>query len=44
MTRIAHIEIDDRNLPPPTPEIEQERRVAIFDLLEENVFSVAKTR
>ena len=40
MTRIAHIEIDDRNLPPPTPEIEQERRVAIFDLLEENVFSL----
>ena len=40
MTRIAHIEIDDQNLPPPTPEIEQERRVAIFDLLEENVFSL----
>jgi uncharacterized protein (UPF0262 family) len=43
MTRIAHIEIDDRNLPPPTPEIEQERRVAIFDLLEENVFSLPKS-
>ena len=42
MTRIAHIEIDDRNLPPPTPEIEQERRVAIFDLLEVNVFSLPK--
>ena len=42
MTRIAHIEIDDRNLPPPTPEIEQERRVAIFDPLEENVFSLPK--
>ena len=42
MTRIAHIEIDDRNLPPPTPEIEQERRVAIFDLLEANVFSLPK--
>ena len=42
MTRIAHIQIDDRNLPPPTPEIEQERRVAIFDLLEENVFSLPK--
>ena len=42
MTRIAHIEIDDRNLPPPTPEIEQERRVAIFDLLEENVFLLPK--
>lgn len=40
MTRICHIEIDDRGLPPPTPEIEQERKVAIFDLLEDNVFSI----
>ena len=40
MTRIVHIEIDDSNLPPPTPEIEQERRVAVFDLLEENYFSL----
>ena len=38
MTRISHIEIDDAGLPPPTPEIEQERRVAIFDLLEDNSF------
>jgi uncharacterized protein (UPF0262 family) len=38
MTRICHIEIDDAGLPPPTPEIEQERRVAIFDLLEDNSF------
>ena len=38
MTRIAHIELDDGNLPPPTPEIEQERRVAMFDLMEENSF------
>ncbi|WP_375258343.1 UPF0262 family protein [Citreimonas sp.] len=38
MTRIAHIVLDDANLPPPTPEIEQERRVAMFDLLEENSF------
>ena len=36
MSRITHIEIDDSALPPPTPEIEQERRVAIFDLLEDN--------
>lgn len=42
MSRIAHIELDDRNLPPPTPEIEQERRVAIFDLMEENSFSLPK--
>lgn len=40
MTRICHIEIDDRGLPPPTPEIEQERKVAIFDLLEDNVFTL----
>jgi uncharacterized protein (UPF0262 family) len=40
LTRICHIEIDDRGLPPPTPEIEQERRVAIFDLLEDNSFAL----
>jgi len=40
MTRICHIEIDDEGLPAPTPEIEQERRVAIFDLLEDNSFSL----
>jgi len=38
MTRICHIEIDDTGLAPPTPAIEQERRVAIFDLLEDNTF------
>ncbi|MFW2543038.1 UPF0262 family protein [Primorskyibacter sp. 2E107] len=40
MTHIAHIELDDGGLPPPTPEIEQERRVAMFDLMEENSFSL----
>ena len=30
--------MDDAGLPPPTPEIEQERKVAIFDLLEDNQF------
>lgn len=38
--RICHIEIDDSGLAPPTPAIEQERRVAIFDLLEENSFAL----
>ncbi|CTQ31689.1 UPF0262 family protein [Jannaschia rubra] len=38
--RIASIRIDDRNLPTPTPEIEQERAVAIFDLLEDNSFAL----
>jgi uncharacterized protein (UPF0262 family) len=40
MTRICQIDIDDRGLPPPTPEIEQERKVAIFDLLEDNCFAL----
>jgi len=30
MTKIMHISLDDRNLPAPTPEIDQERNVAIF--------------
>ena len=42
MSRISQIEIDDRNLPPPTPEIEQERKVAVFDLLEDNTFDLPK--
>ncbi len=42
MTSLIHIELDDRNLPPPTPEIEQERKVAIFDLLEDNQFVLPK--
>lgn len=40
MGHIAQIEIDDANLPPPTPEIEQERRVALFDILEGNRFEL----
>ncbi len=40
MSRITHIALDDANLPPPTPEIEQERKVAMFDLLEDNVFTL----
>ena len=40
MSRIARIDLDDSNLPPPTPEIEQERKVAIFDLLEDNTFDL----
>ena len=40
MSRLFQIEIDDRGLPAPTPEIEQERRVAIFDLLEDNSFEL----
>ncbi len=40
MTRICHITIDDSGLRAPTPEIEQERKVAIFDLLEDNAFAL----
>ncbi|MCP3971505.1 MAG: UPF0262 family protein [Rhodobacteraceae bacterium] len=40
MSRLAQIEINDSNLAPPTPEIEQERKVAIFDLLEDNSFAL----
>jgi uncharacterized protein (UPF0262 family) len=38
--RLTHIEIDETGLPAPTPEIDQERRVAIFDLLEDNSFGL----
>jgi len=40
MSRIAHIELDDSTLPPPTPESEQARKVAMFDLMENNSFSL----
>jgi uncharacterized protein (UPF0262 family) len=34
------VTLDESGLAAPTPEIEQERRVAIFDLLEENRFAL----
>lgn len=40
MTRLSAINLDDSGLAPPTPEIEQERKVAIFDLLEDNSFAL----
>lgn len=40
MSYISKIDIDDSNLPAPTAEIEQERKVAVFDLLEENLFNL----
>ncbi|NKB28244.1 MAG: UPF0262 family protein [Rhodobacteraceae bacterium] len=40
--RLSHIEIDDSALAPPTPEIEQERKVAVFDLLEDNSFALPR--
>ncbi|MDP2740029.1 MAG: UPF0262 family protein [Pseudorhodobacter sp.] len=38
--RICAIAIDERGLVAPTPAIEQERKVAIFDLLEDNSFAL----
>jgi len=38
--RIVSIEIDDKSLAPAGPDAEQERKVAVFDLLEGNVFKV----
>ncbi|MEC7762558.1 MAG: UPF0262 family protein [Pseudomonadota bacterium] len=38
MNRISKIDIDDTGLAAPTPAIEQERKVAVFDLLEDNSF------
>ncbi len=40
--RLTRIDIDDSALAPPTPEIEQERKVAIFDLLEDNSFALPR--
>lgn len=37
---LIRIDIDDSGLAPPTPAIEQERRVAVFDLLEDNHFTL----
>ena len=42
MSYLIDITLDDTGLPTPTPEIAQERRIAIFDLLEENEFEVIK--
>ena len=38
--KICQITLDDTGLAPPTPEIEQERKVAMYDLLEDNRFAL----
>jgi uncharacterized protein (UPF0262 family) len=38
--KIAAIEIDEKSLAPQGPDADHERKVAIFDLLENNVFKV----
>ena len=40
--RLIAVDLDEAGLAPPTPEIEQERQVAIFDLLEENRFALPR--
>ena len=40
MSYISHIELNDKHSPPPNSEIEKERGVALYDLLEENKFEV----
>ena len=40
--RLCAIDIDDRGLSTPTAEMDQERKVAIFDLLEENSFAIPR--
>lgn len=37
--RIVHIELDERTIVRRSPDVEHERKVAIFDLLEENHFA-----
>lgn len=38
--RLARVELDEASLAHPNPDVEHERRVAIYDLLEENVFKL----
>ena len=38
--RLIEVVLDETGLPAPTPEVEQERRVAIFDLIEQNRFAL----
>jgi len=40
--RLFAIDLDDKGLAKPTPEMDQERKVAIFDLLEENSFAIPR--
>ena len=42
MNRLYAVDIDDHGRPAPSPEIDQERRVAIFDLLEDNSFTLPR--
>ncbi len=38
--RLIEVTLDDADLPAPTSEMQQERKVALFDLLENNAFAL----
>ncbi|QQA43978.1 UPF0262 family protein [Pelagovum pacificum] len=40
MTRICHIELEETGTSDTTPEMVQERKVAVYDLLEDNSFTL----
>ncbi|QQS13463.1 MAG: UPF0262 family protein [Rhodospirillales bacterium] len=42
--RILDIALDEGSMPPRSPEAEHDRRVAIFDLIEDNSFALAGER
>lgn len=42
MSRLTAVTLDDAGIAPPTPEVEQERKVAIYDLLEANAFTLCR--
>ena len=42
--KIIFVELDDSNLPSPSHEAQQERKVAIFDLLESNYFKLINSQ
>jgi len=44
MNHLIEINLDDAGLAAPTPEVDQERKVAIFDLLEDNAFALEKSQ
>ncbi len=41
---LIEIDLDETGLAAPTPEVDQERKVAIYDLLEENAFALEKSQ
>ncbi len=41
--RLIEINLDESGLAAPTPEVDQERKVAIYDLLEDNAFALKKS-